>query len=125
MTEPNIIITVFPQYLPKDSHPEQNRYVFAYSVTIENRSTEEVQLLTRHWIITNGETLSTQEVRGDGVIGKQPVIKPGEHYHYTSGTVMETPVGTMQGSYGFIDSDGQAFNATIAPFTLATTHSVH
>lgn len=125
MTESNVEVTVKPQYISKESAPEKNRYVFSYTVIIKNNGLLNVQLLSRHWIITNGETLKSQEVRGDGVVGKQPKIKPGESYTYTSGTVMESPVGTMQGTYRMIDTDGEYFDALIPVFTLAATHSVH
>lgn len=125
MTDSNVAVSVVPQYINKESAPEKNRYVFSYTVTIKNQGTHPVQLLSRHWIITNGETLKSQEVRGDGVVGKQPKIQPGESYTYTSGTVMESAVGTMQGTYRMIDTNGEYFDAIIPVFTLAATHSVH
>ena len=125
MDNPNVLVNVIPQYIAKESIPEKKRFVFSYTVTIDNQSDLSVQLLSRHWIITNGETLKSQEVRGDGVVGKQPRIKPGSSYTYTSGTVMESPVGTMQGAYRMIDENGEYFDALIPVFTLAATHSVH
>lgn len=125
MTRANVSVQVVPQYIAKESIPEKNRYVFSYTVTIKNDSDISIQLLSRHWIITNGETLKSQEVRGDGVVGKQPKIEPGSSYTYTSGTVMESPVGTMQGSYRMIDDQGEYFDTIIHPFTLAVTHGVH
>jgi ApaG protein len=125
MANPDIQVTVKSSYIAKESMPEKKRYVFSYTVTIRNTGDRTAQLISRHWIITNGETLKSQEVRGDGVIGKQPHIKPGESYTYTSGTVMEAPVGTMQGSYRMIDDEGEYFDASIPVFTLAATHSVH
>ncbi|EAT12804.1 Co2+/Mg2+ efflux protein ApaG [Bermanella marisrubri] len=125
MANPNVRVDVIPRYLVEESSDEKKRYVFSYTVTIHNEGERTAQLLSRHWIITNGETLKTQEVRGDGVIGKQPTILPGESYTYTSGTVMETPVGTMQGSYRMIDDEGIYFDVPIPVFTLAATHSVH
>lgn len=125
MANPNVRVEVIPRYLVTESSEEKKRYVFSYTVTIHNEGDHTAQLLSRHWIITNGETLKTQEVRGDGVIGKQPTILPGESYTYTSGTVMETPVGTMQGSYRMIDDEGEYFDVPIPVFSLAATHSVH
>lgn len=125
MTNPSIQVSVEPKYIFKESVPEKNRYVFSYTVTITNNGELAVQLLSRHWIITNGETLKSQEVRGDGVVGKQPRIQPGKSYTYTSGTVMESPVGTMQGTYRMIDETGEYLDALIPVFTLASTNSVH
>lgn len=125
MNAKDVIVSVEPYYLSAESKPENNRFVYAYTVTISNQGTLSAKLLTRHWIITNGETLKTTEVRGDGVIGEQPNILPGESYSYTSGTIMETAVGTMQGSYNMIDEDGEYFDVHIPVFTLAATHSVH
>lgn len=125
MASNNVAVKVLPEYIPEESNPAKKRYVFAYTVVIENLGEQSAQLLSRHWIITNGETLKTQEVRGDGVIGQQPHIQPGEHFEYTSGTVLESPVGTMQGSYRMLDEDGEYFDVHIPVFTLAATHSVH
>lgn len=120
-----VFVHVMPNYMPEESSPEKQRFVFSYTVSITNETLHEVQLLSRHWIITNGETLKTQEVRGDGVIGQKPIIQPGESYTYTSGTVMESPVGTMHGFYTMQDHEGAFFDAEIPVFTLAATHSVH
>lgn len=125
MANADVVVTVNPFYLPSESTPEQNRFVYAYTVTIKNKGMLHAKLLTRHWIITNGETMKTTEVRGDGVIGEQPTIMPGDEYTYTSGTVMETAVGTMQGSYQMIDEQGRYFDVSIPVFTLASTNSVH
>ena len=125
MANENILVNVTPFYLKDESVPEKNRYVFSYTVNIHNDGEHDVQLLSRHWIITNGEDLKTQEVRGDGVIGQQPVIPPGETYQYTSGTVMESPVGTMQGSYQFTNEDGEFFDVIIPVFSLAAPLSIH
>jgi len=120
-----VFVHVMPSYMPEESSAEKNRYVFSYTVSITNETEEEVQLLSRHWIITNGETLATQEVRGEGVIGQKPIIQPGESYTYTSGTVMEGPVGTMHGFYTMQDHEGAFFDVSIPVFTLAVTNSVH
>ena len=119
-----IKVEVATRYLESDSDPEDDRYVFAYTVTIINNGDSAAQLLTRHWIITHGNG-KTQEVKGDGVVGKQPLIKPGEGYQYTSGTVLETPIGTMGGSYQMIADDGQEFDAPIPDFLLSTPHTLH
>ena len=119
-----IEVTVEPQYLPAQSEPEQNRYAFAYRVTIENQGQLAAQLLSRHWLITDGDG-GVQEVRGEGVIGEQPVLEPGERHVYTSGTLMASRVGTMQGSYQMLAEDGHAFDAVIAPFRLAVPGALH
>lgn len=119
-----IEVSVTPRYLTAQSEPEQNRYAFAYTVTIENTGEVAAQLLERHWIITDGNG-KVQEVRGAGVIGEQPLIAPGERHVYTSGTLLATPVGTMQGSYSMRGDDGHSFNATIAPFRLAVPGALH
>ncbi|MBA1273390.1 Co2+/Mg2+ efflux protein ApaG [Stutzerimonas azotifigens] len=119
-----IDVSVATQYLPAQSQPEQNRYAFAYTVTIENKGQLSAQLLSRHWIITDGDG-QVQEVRGDGVIGEQPVIAAGQRHIYTSGTLMATRVGSMQGSYAMLADDGREFEAVIAPFRLAVPGALH
>lgn len=119
-----IAVSVETHYIAEQSAPAQNRFVFAYSITIRNDGEQSAQLLSRHWIITDGEG-RTQEVRGDGVVGEQPYLRPGESFHYTSGTVLDSPVGTMQGSYQMMAEDGQRFEAPIAPFTLAIPRTLH
>lgn len=125
MADHQVTVSVESYYLSSESKPIEKRFVYAYTVTIQNNGQHPVKLLSRHWIITNGETLKTTEVQGDGVIGEQPSIPPGEEFVYTSGTVMESTVGTMQGSYRMIDDQGEYFDASIPVFTLASTHSVH
>ena len=105
-------------YLPEQSSPSQDRYVFAYTITISNESTFTAQLRTRHWIITDGRG-GVEEVKGDGVVGEQPRLSPGQSFQYTSGCVLTTPIGTMQGTYRFWRDDGTYFDAQIAPFSLA------
>ena len=119
-----INVRVETAYIEAQSIPEQNRYVFSYTITISNTGTVAARLLNRHWIITdaNGQV---QEVVGDGVVGKQPFLKPGENFSYTSGTALETPLGTMQGSYQMRSETGAHFDTTIAPFTLAIPNSLH
>lgn len=120
----NIQVDVETQYIPEQSDPEQDRYVFSYTITIRNEGNVPAKLLTRHWIITNADG-KTQEVRGEGVVGEQPHLKPGDGFRYTSGTVLETPVGSMQGSYQMLADDGVKFEADIAPFTLSMPHTIH
>ena len=120
----NIKVDVETQYVPDQSDPEQERYVFAYTITIRNEGSVPAKLLTRHWIITNADN-KVQEVRGEGVVGEQPHLKPGDGFRYTSGTVLETPVGSMHGTYQMEADDGVKFDAEIAPFTLSTPHTIH
>ncbi|MGE8295781.1 MAG: Co2+/Mg2+ efflux protein ApaG [Pseudomonas sp.] len=126
MSDPRyqIDVSVTSRYLAAQSQPEQNRYAFSYTVTIVNNGELSAQLLSRHWIITDGDG-RVQEVRGAGVIGQQPHIAPGASHTYSSGTVMTTQVGTMQGSYQMLAEDGKRFEATIAPFRLAVPGALH
>lgn len=117
-------IQVATQYIDDQSQPDIDRYVFAYTITIENRSNVPAKLLSRHWIITDANG-KVQEVSGDGVVGEQPRLRPGETYRYSSGTVIETPVGAMQGSYRMLAEDGMDFDAPIPPFTLAVPGVLH
>lgn len=120
----DIEVQVKTEYLPEQSNPEQSRYVFAYHIRITNTGHRSARLLTRHWIIMDGEA-RTQEVRGEGVVGEQPHLAPGETFEYTSGTVLETPVGSMHGSYRMIDDTGTEFDAPIPAFTLAMPRVLH
>lgn len=120
----DILVHVKTEYLAEQSNPAESRYVFAYHVKITNAGAHTARLLTRHWVIMDGEA-RVQEVRGDGVVGEQPRLEPGESYEYTSGTVLETPVGSMHGSYGMIDEGGQRFEAPIPAFTLAIPRVLH
>lgn len=113
-----IRVRVQSQYLADQSSPRSDRYVFAYTITISNESHRSAQLRTRHWIITDGRG-TIEEVRGDGVVGEQPRLQPGQSFQYTSGCVLTTPVGTMHGSYRMWRDDGSFFDAEIAPFSLA------
>ena len=127
MSEPdlnNIKVDVETRYIEEQSNPEQNYYVFAYTITIQNEGNQSAQLLTRHWVITDSNQ-KVQEVRGDGVVGEQPMLKPGEQFVYTSGTMLETSVGTMKGSYQMIADDGSHFDATINEFVLSTPRVLH
>lgn len=120
----NTKVVVETAYIEEQSDPEQNRYVFSYTITIRNEGTVAAKLLTRHWIITNADG-KVQEVQGEGVVGEQPHLKPGDGFRYTSGTVLETPVGSMQGTYHMIADDGVEFEAEIPAFTLAIPRTLH
>jgi ApaG protein len=111
-------------FLADQSDPDKNHYVFAYTITVTNTGSIAAQLISRHWIITDAEH-RVQEVKGQGVVGKQPVLKPGESFEYTSGTSIPTPVGTMRGSYHMVAEDGLAFDVPIAPFTLSIPRTLH
>ncbi|WP_342244007.1 Co2+/Mg2+ efflux protein ApaG [Pseudomonas sp. OTU5201] len=117
-------VSVVTRFLPEQSQPDENRFAFAYTVTIQNNGELPAKLLTRHWVITDGDG-HVQEVRGAGVIGQQPLIEAGASHTYTSGTVMATRVGSMQGSYQMVAEDGKRFDAIIAPFRLAVPGSLH
>lgn len=111
-------------YIADQSDPERDRYVFAYTINIQNRGVKPAKLLSRHWIVTDADGV-TQEVRGAGVVGEQPYLRPGEAFEYTSGTVINTPVGSMSGSYQMVDDDGETFDAPIPPFSLALPRTLH
>jgi ApaG protein len=119
-----IRITIETAYLDEQSAPEKNRYVFSYTINIFNNTAEPVKLLRRHWIITDANN-KIQEVRGEGVVGVQPYLQPGQSFTYTSGAILETPVGCMQGSYYFITDDGIDFEAPIPVFRLSTPLTMH
>jgi ApaG protein len=119
-----INIEVETNYLDDQSEPREQRYVFAYTITIRNEGEVPAKLLTRHWIITDANG-RVQEVRGDGVVGEQPYLKPGQGFRYSSGAVLETPVGTMQGSYQMVADDGAKFEAPIPAFRLAMPGMLH
>lgn len=120
----DIRIGVKTAYIPEQSDPSSDRYVFAYTITIANHGTASAQLISRHWVITDAEN-KVQEVRGLGVVGEQPFLKPGESFEYTSGTSMTSPVGAMRGSYQMVAEDGQKFDAEIAEFTLSMPRVLH
>ncbi len=123
-TSTPVSINVESEYLKEHSEPRTNRHVFAYTVTISNHGLENVQLLSRHWLITDGKN-KVQEVKGEGVIGEQPKLAPGESYKYTSGAMIATPVGTMHGSYQMLAADGEKFEAPIAAFRLSIPNILH
>lgn len=120
----NIDISVQTQYLQEQSDPAKNRYAFSYTIGIQNLGDEPVKLLSRHWIITDDNN-QVEEVKGPGVVGLQPLIQPGQKFVYTSGAVLTTQFGTMQGSYEMLKPDGSRFDAPIPAFLLSRPHSVH
>src|SRR6476659_9762598 len=111
-------IDVDTRFLDEESAPDEGRFVFAYTISIRNRGTVPARLLTRHWVITDANG-KVQEVVGEGVVGEQPYLLPGQGFRYSSGAILETPVGAMQGHYRMVADDGEHFDAPIAPFTLA------
>ena len=119
-----IEIAVETDFVDEQSEPDEDRYVFAYTVTIRNVGTVAARLLTRHWIITDANG-HVQEVRGEGVVGEQPHLQPGEGFRYTSAAMIETPVGSMQGSYQMVADDGFHFDAEIPAFSLSIPHTLH
>lgn len=123
-SEYEIQVLVETDYIQEQSIPEKNRYVFAYTITITNTGSIPAKLLRRHWIITDANN-KIQEVHGDGVIGEQPHLQPGQSFQYTSGAMLETPVGCMEGTYDMIADDELEFDATIPVFSLSTPHTLH
>lgn len=121
---PKVIVEVRTRYLEAQSSPQQDQYVFSYTITIRNQRTDCIQLLTRAWRIHDADGKIT-EVSGDGVIGQQPFIPPGESFTYTSGTVLTTPLGSMQGHYGICDEQGDLHEVEVAPFRLAVPSILH
>lgn len=119
-----IQVVVTTRFLEDQSIPEDDRYVFAYTIRIRNLGEVAAQLVSRHWVIADANG-KVQEVRGDGVVGEQPWLQPGEHFEYTSGAVLETPLGTMRGSYQMLADDGTRFDAMIDPFTLSIPRTLH
>ncbi len=119
-----ITVKTQAEYVPDQSDVESERFVFAYTITITNTGNITAQLISRHWLITDA-TDQVQEVRGLGVIGEQPLLKPGESFEYTSGCVIATPVGTMHGSYQMVAEDGTKFEAPVAEFTLNMPRVLH
>ncbi len=119
-------VTVVPkaQYVAEQSDPERNHFVFAYTVRITNTGTVAARLVSRHWVITDADE-RVQEVKGAGVVGQQPTLKPGETFEYTSGASIATAVGTMRGTYRMLAEDGQPFDAAIPQFTLSVPRTLH
>ncbi len=117
-------VSVRTQYLPEQSEPDQAKYVFAYTVTIRNTGEVAAQLISRHWIIVDANN-HAEEVRGLGLVGHQPLLKPGEQFEYTSGTVLSTPQGSMTGTYFCVAEDGERFEAKIPEFVLSLPRTLH
>lgn len=122
--ENTIEVVATSVYIEQQSEPDNGRYFFAYQVVIRNVGDITAQLKTRHWIITDSNG-KVQEVRGDGVVGEQPRLEPGEHFTYTSAAIIETPVGSMHGSYQMVSDEGEEFDAVIPPFSLSMPNVVH
>jgi ApaG protein len=119
-----IDVDVRSRFLPEQSMPEDGRFVFAYTIRIRNTGSVPARLISRHWLITDGNG-KVEEVRGEGVVGEQPWLRPGEDFEYTSGAVLETGSGMMQGSYQMLADDGTRFEAAIAPFVLSMPRTLH
>ena len=119
-----IEVDVETSYIEDQSAPDKNRYVFAYTITIRNEGDAPAKLLTRHWIINDGNG-NVQEVHGEGVVGEQPYLRPGDSFRYTSGTIIETPVGSMEGTYQMLTDGGKPFDADIPVFTLSQPNGLH
>ena len=117
-------VQVESQYLESRSDPSQNRWVHIYHVTVTNQGSETVQLVSRHWVITNAKG-EEEHVQGPGVVGQQPVLRPGQVFRYTSGCPLDTSLGTMHGTYQMVTEDGEQFDAAIAPFTLAEPYTLN
>jgi len=117
-------ISVKAQYLPEQSDPDNRQFAFAYTVTIRNTGEASIQLIARHWFITDGDN-DVQEVRGLGVVGQQPLLRSGEHFEYTSWATLPTPVGTMRGEYFCVTEDAQLFQAPIPEFALVMPRTLH
>lgn len=124
MSNNSISVSVETEYLTHQSDPDEDYFAFGYTITIYNAGDTPAKLLRRHWIITDADG-NVQELRGEGVIGEQPLIQPGESYTYTSGAILPTPVASMQGSYTLCNTEGEDFDAIIPPFSLAMPELVH
>ncbi|WHS61019.1 Co2+/Mg2+ efflux protein ApaG [Pseudomonas sp. G2-4] len=126
MSDPRyqVDVSVTTRFLAEQSQPEHNRFAFAYNITVRNNGSLPARLLSRHWVITDGDG-HVEEVRGEGVVGQQPLIDVGKSHSYSSGTVMTTKVGTMQGTYQMLAEDGKRFDAIIKPFRLAVPGALH
>ena len=119
-----IEVSVESRYVPERSSPDDGAWFFAYTVTLHNVGSDTVQLISRHWIITDADG-HVEEVRGPGVVGAQPVLKPGERFQYTSACPLRTAFGTMHGTYQMVTEDGEQFDAEIAPFSLSTPYALN
>jgi ApaG protein len=119
-----IRVAVVAEYAPDKSQPLQQQWFFLYTITITNEARDTVQLISRHWIITDGSG-HIEEVKGPGVVGQQPVLRPGEAFTYTSGCPLKTPFGMMEGTYQMVNQHGDGFDVKVAPFTLSEPYTVH
>lgn len=124
MQPDDIVVTVTPQYLAEQSEPDKQHYLFSYRVRVRNNGSQAAQLVSRHWIISDADQ-NTQEVRGLGVVGKQPLIAPGGSFEYSSGCPLPTPVGTMKGEFHFVGENGIPFDVPITEFVLAIPNTLH
>ncbi|WP_110971535.1 Co2+/Mg2+ efflux protein ApaG [Pseudomonas huaxiensis] len=126
MSEPRyqVDVSVVTRFLPEQSNLENEQFAFAYTITVSNNGAVAAKLISRHWVITHGSG-KVEEIRGDGVVGQQPLIAPGQSHTYSSGAVLSAKVGTMQGSYQMFAEDGVRFEAVIAPFRLAVPGALH
>lgn len=124
MQSNDMVVVVTPNYLPEQSEPTQHRYLFSYHVQVRNNSAQAAQLISRHWVITDAEQ-NVQEVKGLGVVGKQPLIGPGEVFEYSSGCPLPTPFGTMKGSFHFVGENGVPFDVSIDEFILSMPRTLH
>jgi ApaG protein len=124
MAKYEFTVTASPKYLAEQSDPEANQFVFAYTITVHNTGETTARLMSRHWVITDAEG-KVEEVKGDGVVGEQPILQPGEAFRYTSGCPLETPVGSMRGTYHCVAEDGTHFDAAIPEFVLAMPRVLH
>lgn len=120
----DITVSTYSEFVADHSDTDNKQYAFAYMITIENKGTVGAQLVTRHWVITDANE-KLQEIHGEGVVGEQPFLRPGESFSYTSNALLETPVGTMRGNYGMLAEDGTHFNAQIKEFTLSIPRTLH
>ena len=123
-TTRGVQVSVVSEYAPERSRPDEKHWFFLYTITISNTSEVTVQLISRHWVITDGNG-HVEEVKGPGVVGEQPVLSPGESFTYTSGCPLRTPFGKMEGTYQMVTADAQQFDAKVAPFTLSEPYTVH
>jgi len=124
MAKYEFTVTSAPQFLAEQSDPEADQYVFAYTITVQNTGETTAQLVSRHWVITDADG-KVEEVKGDGVVGEQPILRPGEAFRYTSGCPLETPVGSMKGTYHCVAEDGTHFDAEIPEFVLSMPRVLH
>jgi len=124
MAKYEFTVTAAPQFLAEQSDPEADQYVFAYTVTVHNTGETTAQLVARHWVITDADG-RVEEVRGEGVVGEQPILRPGEAFRYTSGCPLPTPVGSMRGTYHCVAEDGTHFDAAIPEFVLSMPRVLH